>query len=57
MCEICKWIKEFEATKKPAKITIPLTYSIGYESPSFKLRYCPKCGRRLDKNGGKDNDN
>ena len=57
MCEICKWIKEFEATKKPANITIPLTYSIGYESPSFKLRYCPKCGRRLDKNGGKDNDN
>lgn len=56
MCEICKWAQERNLAclgeKEPVQIQLPMaiaTHAYGLQSPIFKMKYCPKCGRRLKK--------
>ena len=59
MCEVCRWAKDLDMEKLMLLMTEQQTLSgaggihdpIGktkiFVSNPFKLKYCPKCGRRL----------
>ena len=52
MCEICKWIEENNLLTRPMRLKVPYENSdmfSRYVSPYIKVKYCPKCGRRLKK--------
>ena len=52
MCEICKWIEEYQMPLFPMRLRVPaspVSAYCNYESVDFKMKYCPKCGRRLKK--------
>ena len=60
MCEVCRWYAEDGTTgpfmqMKYLKMNREDHNISEHASPHFEIKYCPKCGRRLNK-GGKKNE-